>query len=88
MAYAGGAAVAAAAHTSSYRVKFRKDEFMDLVQMVQPSVIYHVRRMHFFAHDEFVMYSLWCKSEDFSIKVIHAVEFSNSHWSERGVPFY
>jgi len=82
LAYAGGAAVAAAAHTSSYRVKFRKNEFMDLVQMAQPSVIYHVRRMHFFAHDGFVMYTLECESEDFSIKVRHAIEFSNMQWSE------
>ena len=78
MAYAGGAAVAAAAHASSYRVKFRKNEFMDLVQMAQPSVIYHVRRMHFFAHDGFVMYTLECESEDFSIKVMRAKEFSNT----------
>jgi hypothetical protein len=82
MAYAGGVAVAAAAHTSSYRVKFRKSEFMDLVQMAQPSVIYHVRRMHFFAHDGFVMYTFECESEDFSIKVMHAIEFSNIQWSE------
>ncbi len=82
MAHAGGAATAAAAHTSSYRVKFRKSEFMDLVQMAQPSVIYHVRRMHFFAHDGFVMYTFECESEDFSIKVMHAIEFSNIQWSE------
>ncbi|MGY5861746.1 MAG: hypothetical protein RTU09_05185 [Candidatus Thorarchaeota archaeon] len=83
MAYAGGAAAAAAAmHTSSYRVKFRKNEFMDLVQMAQPSVIYHVRRMHFFAHDGFVMYTFECESEDFGRKVMHAIEFSNEQWSE------
>lgn len=83
MAYAGGAAAAAAAmHTSSYRVKFRKTEFMELVQMAQPSVIYHVRRMHFFAHDGFVMYTFECESEDFSIKVMRAIEFSNMQWSE------
>jgi hypothetical protein len=86
MAYAGGivAATAATMHTSSYRVKFRKSEFMDLVQMAQPSVIYHVRRMHFFAYDGFVMYTLECKSEDFSTKVMHAREFSNTQWRESG----
>jgi len=83
LAYAGGAAVAAAAHTSSYRVKFRKNEFMDLVQMAQPSVIYHVGRMHFFAHGGFVVYTLECESEDFSIKVMSAIEFSNTQWSEK-----
>jgi hypothetical protein len=36
MAYAGGAAAAAAvAHTSSYRVKFNRDEFLELVQIAQ-----------------------------------------------------
>ncbi len=84
MAYAGGAAAAAAMHTSSYRVKLHKNEFMDLVQMAQPSVIYHVKRMHFFAHDGFVMYTLECESDDFSGKVVHAIEFSNTEWSESG----
>ncbi len=80
MAYVGGSA--AAIHTSSYRVKFRKNEFMDLVQMAQPSIIYRVRRMHFFAHDVFVVYTLECKSEGFSIKIMHAIEFSNTQWRE------
>jgi hypothetical protein len=84
MACAGGAAAAAAAaqHTSSYRVKFRRDEFLELVQVAQPKIIYHVRRMHFFAYDGFVMYTLDCDTNEFSQKVMHAIEFSNEAWSE------
>ncbi|MFW9804270.1 MAG: hypothetical protein ACFFFC_16550 [Candidatus Thorarchaeota archaeon] len=84
MAFAGGAAAAAAAaqHTSSYRVKFRRDEFLELVQVAQPKIIYHVRRMHFFAYDGFVMYTFECDTNEFSQKVLHAIEFSNEAWSE------
>ncbi|MFX0106956.1 MAG: hypothetical protein ACFE7R_01600 [Candidatus Hodarchaeota archaeon] len=83
MVYGGeAAAAAAAAHTSSYRVKFKRNEFLELVQIAQPPIIYHVRRMHFFAYDGFVMYTFECESVDFSQKVIHAIEFSNMGWSE------
>ncbi|MFW9910956.1 MAG: hypothetical protein ACFFEU_00685 [Candidatus Thorarchaeota archaeon] len=84
MAFAGGTAAAAAAveNTSSYRVKFKRKEFLELVQIAQPRIIYHVRRMHFFAYDGFVMYTFECDSNEFSQKVIHAIEFSNMGWSE------
>jgi hypothetical protein len=84
MAYGGGAAAAsaAAAHTSSYRVKFRRSEFLELVQIAQPKIIYHVRRMHFFAYDGFVMYTLECDPDEFSQTVIQGIEFSNMGWSE------
>ncbi|MGD9381138.1 MAG: hypothetical protein PVI03_01720 [Candidatus Thorarchaeota archaeon] len=84
MAFAGGAAAAAAAaqHTSSYRVKFRRNEFLELVQVAQPKIIYHVRRMHFFAYDGFVMYTFECDTNEFTQKVLHAIEFSNEAWSE------
>jgi hypothetical protein len=84
MAYAGGAAAAAAAvaHTSSYRVKFERNEFLELVQIAQPKIIYHVRRMHFFAYDGFVMYTFDCDTNEFTQKVVHAIEFSNMGWSE------
>ncbi|NHJ13595.1 MAG: hypothetical protein EAX95_07950 [Candidatus Thorarchaeota archaeon] len=80
---AEGAAVAAQ-DTSSYRVKFRRREFLELVRIAQPEIIYHVRRMHFFAYDGFVMYTFDCESEDFSQTVMHAIEFSNMAWSEAG----
>jgi hypothetical protein len=82
MAYGSGAAVAAAVHTSSYRVKFRRNEFLELVQIAQPNIIYHVKRMHFFAYDGFVMYTLECDTNEFSQTIIQAIEFSNMGWSE------
>lgn len=83
MAFSGGAAAAAAVeNTSSYRVKLKRNEFLELVQIAQPRIIYHVRRMHFFAFDGFVMYTFECDSNEFSQKVVHAIEFSNMGWSE------
>jgi hypothetical protein len=82
MAYEGGAAAAAAAQSSSYRVKFKRNEFLELVQIAQPNIIYHVRRMHFFAYDGFVMYTFECDTNEFSQKVMQAIEFSNMAWSE------
>ena len=82
-AAAGGAAAAIAAqHTSSYRVKFNRNEFLELVEMAKPKIIYHRRRMHFFAYDGFVMYTFECEDSDFKQKVIDAIEFSNEAWSE------
>ena len=75
-------AVIAAQHTSSYRVKFRRREFLELVDIAKPSIIYHRNRMHFFAYDGFVMYTFECDSRDFSQRVIEAIEFSNYQWSE------
>jgi len=80
-----GAVVAAtvvAQHTSSYRVKFRKEEFLELVEVANPKIIYQTGRMHFFAYDGFVMYTFECRDNDFKQKVLHAIEFSNQAWSE------
>jgi hypothetical protein len=87
MAYGGpvGGAVAtsaAAQHSSSYRVKFKRKEFLELINIANPQIIYHRGRMHFFAYDGFVMYTFECKDSDFHRKVIHAIEFSNYQWSE------
>ena len=86
MGYAAGGATAAAAaaaqHASSYRVKFRREAFLELVDIARPRVIYHRRRMHFFAFDGFVMYTFECDDRDFSQKVLEALEFSNYQWSE------
>ena len=84
MAYAGGAAAAAAAaqHASSYRVKFRREEFLELVRIAKPIIIYHRKRMHFFSYDGFVMYTFECENSDFGQKVLEAIEFSNYQWSE------
>jgi hypothetical protein len=75
-------AAIAAQHTSSYRVKFRRREFLELVQIAKPKLIYHTGRMHFFAYEGFVMYTFECDDHDFSQHVMHAIEFSNQAWSE------
>ena len=84
MATAGatGGATAAAVNASSYRVKFLRREFLELVDIAKPIIIYHRRRMHFFAFDGFVMYSFDCEDSDFSQRVMDAIEFSNYQWSE------
>jgi hypothetical protein len=77
-----GSTAASSVTASSYRVKFRRAEFLELVQIATPMIIYHRGRMHFFAYDGFVMYTFECKSEDFSQKVLQTIEFSNYQWSE------
>jgi hypothetical protein len=76
------AIVAAADIASSYRVKFKKEQFLELVEIANPKTIYHRSRMHFFAYDGFVMYTFECQSTDFSQRVLDAMEFSNQPWSE------
>ena len=76
------AAVIAAQHTSSYRVKYKRQQFLELVEIAKPKIIYQTGRMHFFAFDGFVMYTFECEDSDFEQKVIHAIEFSNQAWSE------
>jgi hypothetical protein len=68
--------------TSSYRVKFRRKEFLELVEIAKPALIYQTGRMHFFAYDGFVMYTFECEDDDFKQKVLHSIEFSNQAWSE------
>ena len=72
-------------HTSSYRVKLRRDEFLRLVEIASPDRIYKVKRIFFFAYDGFVMYTFGCKNEDFLNQVIiQGIEFSNQQWAETG----
>lgn len=84
MAASAGAttAVVASMHSSSYRVKFNRREFLELVEIAKPRIIYHVRRMFFFAFDGFVMYTFECVHRDFDQMIIEAIEFSNQQWSE------
>jgi hypothetical protein len=85
LTYAGGATAAtvvASMNSSSYRVKFRRREFLELVEIAKPIVIYQTGRMHFFAFDGFAMYTFECEDSDFNQKVLHAIEFSNYQWSE------
>jgi len=81
MAYPSTVAVmAAAAHPSSYRVKFRRKEFLELVDTAKPKIIYKRGKNYFFAFDGFVMYSQECEDKDFRQKILEAIEFSNRVW--------
>ena len=82
MAYIGATA-AAAINTSSYRVKFLREEFLKLVEIASPDIIYKVNRIFFFSYDGFVMYTFKCRDEDFfNQNVIEGIEFSNQQWAE------
>lgn len=84
MATAGAttAAAIAAQHASSYRVKFKRQQFLELIEIAKPKIIYQTGRMHFFAFDGFVMYTFECEDSDFNQKILHAIEFSNQAWNE------
>jgi hypothetical protein len=75
------AAVAAAeSNASGYRLKFNREEFLQLVEIAKPRIIYRRGKNHLFAFDGFVMYSQKCSDEDFKVKIINAIEFSNYGW--------
>jgi len=84
MAYGGGAAAAAeeAKKSSSYRVKFRRDQFLEMVRIAQPQRVYRVKNVHFFAFDGFVMYCQECTDAELGVRVIEAIEFSNDAWKK------
>jgi hypothetical protein len=67
---------------SSYRVKLRRREFPELVEIAKPNIIYHRKRMFFFAFDGFVMYTLKCERSDFQQLVLETIVFSNQSWNE------
>ncbi len=83
MAETGAIAAAEAASTASgYRVKFDRDQFLELVRIAKRKVIYRRRNMYFFAYDGFVMYCDKCEASDFSARVVDAIEFSNQAWTK------
>jgi hypothetical protein len=53
-------------NASSYRVKFDKQNFLELVRIAKPRIIYRRKNMYFFAYDGFVMYCDQCENTDFS----------------------
>jgi hypothetical protein len=64
-------------------VKFKRKEFLELLEIAKPRIIYHRKRMHFFAFDGFVMYTFDLEASDLrDKKVMHAIEFSNYQWTE------
>jgi len=79
-AIAAGAAVET--NASSYRVKFDRQNFLELVRIARPKIIYRRKNMYFFAYDGFVIYSDQCKGGDFSQVILDAIEFSNYQWSK------
>jgi hypothetical protein len=67
---------------SSYRVKFNKQEFLELVGIARPRIIYKRKNIYFFAYDGFVMYCDQCENNDFTARIIEAIEFSNYQWQK------
>jgi hypothetical protein len=80
------ATIAASAYAvyapSSYRVKFERKEFLELVDIARPKIIYKRGNMHFFAFDGFVMYTMQCEGSNFSARILEAIEFSNQIWAK------
>lgn len=62
--------------------KYKRKEFLELVEIAKPMIIYHRKRMYFFAYYGFVMYTFECNDSDFSQKILETIEFSNYVWSE------
>ncbi len=81
MTEAGGF-VAASNDVGSYRVKFDRENFKELVRTAKPKIIYRRKNMYFFAYDGFVMYCDQCDSSDFSQRIMDTIEFSNYQWSK------
>ncbi|WXG47202.1 MAG: hypothetical protein WED05_11180 [Candidatus Atabeyarchaeum deiterrae] len=68
---------------SAYRVKFERTDFLELVRIAQPKIIYRVGDTFFFSFDGFVVFSRDCKLEDFAgRKTMVAIEFSNYPWQK------
>ena len=85
MAYGSTASSNPPSYASSYRVKFKREEFINLVKFSKPELIFHVKRMYFFAFQGFVVYSLECDESDFidqHITILESIEFSNRPWNE------
>ena len=78
-------AEAAATGFSSYRIKFRREQFLELISIAKPRIIYKRKSIYIFAYDGFVMYSSECNNEDFQargIKILETIEFSNTPWQK------
>jgi hypothetical protein len=78
----GAIAATTEMNASSYRVKFDRQNFLELVRIARLKIIYRRKNTYFFAYDGFVMYSDQCKSGDFSQVILDAIEFSNYQWTK------
>jgi hypothetical protein len=79
---ATGAAISETSEASSYRAKFERETFKELVRTAKPKIIYRRKNMYFFAYDGFVMYCDQSEAIDFSQRVLDTIEFSNVQWSK------
>jgi hypothetical protein len=78
----GSSAAVEASRSSSYRVKFEREQFLELVDIARPKIIYQRKNRYFFAFDGFIMYTYECQPKDFPQRVIKAIEFSNQSWTK------
>jgi hypothetical protein len=76
------ATTVATQNAGSYRVKFDRTNFLELVHVANPKIIYRRRNMYFFAYDGFVMYCDQCTERDFSERILDCIEFSNVDWTK------
>ena len=67
---------------SCYRVKFDRKEFLELVDIARPKIIYKRKNVYFFAYDGFVMYCDQCESSDLTATILEEIEFSNYPWQK------
>ncbi|MCY3412320.1 MAG: hypothetical protein INQ03_11855 [Candidatus Heimdallarchaeota archaeon] len=71
-------------NSGGYRLKFHREEFLQLLEIAQPTLIYNVRNFYYFSYDGFVMYCENISSDDlFKYRIIKAIEFSNYPWTKR-----
>ncbi len=76
------AMTAATQNAGSYRVKFDRTNFLELLRIANPRIVYRRRNMYFFAFDGFVMYCDQCSERDFNMRILDAIEFSNVDWTK------
>jgi hypothetical protein len=67
-------------NASCYRVKFDRAQFIELVSIAKPKIIYRRKNVYFFAYDGFVMFCDQCEEKDLSTKILDSIEFSNYSW--------
>lgn len=82
MAETAAIAAAETQEASSYRVKFDRTNFLELVRIARPKMIYRRKNMYFFAYDGFVMYCDQCQERDFTERILDAIEFTNVQWQK------
>ena len=83
VATTSAATTGASLNSSSYRIKFRRAEFLEMLNTAKPPRIYRVSNFYYFAFDGFIMYCSECKEDDLmGYPIIRAIEFSNTQWQK------